>query len=255
MTSPQRDASTVASRIDLPFSALIRSATAGARSSARSAARSRMRSRSWAGVRRHTAAPATAAVTAASASAGPARGTVPTTRPSHGEVISSTAPDTAARRSPPMIIVALNRALPRVVKATFRTCRALNVAFRTTPRPSVDLRLRHRRAGLQEVEVAALVGLRDVLQVQRAVAAAVLRGRLLPVGAALLQLLVGHLELETAPRDVQLDQVAGADQRQRPPDVALRRDVQHAGAVAGAGHARIGDADHVADPLLQDLLR
>ena len=103
MTSPQRDASTVASRIDLPFSALISAATADARSSARSAARSRMRSRSWAGVRRHSAAPWTAAATAASQSAVPARGTVPTTRPSHGEVISSTAPEAAAaarRRRP-----------------------------------------------------------------------------------------------------------------------------------------------------------
>src|SRR3954471_12676933 len=39
---------------------------------------------------------------------------------------------------------------------------------------SVDLGLGDGRAGLQEVEVAALVGLGDVLQVQRPVAAAVL---------------------------------------------------------------------------------
>src|SRR3954471_13612098 len=202
LATPQRDASTVASRIDLPFSALIRSATAGARSSARSAARSRMRSRSWAGVRRHTAAPSTAAATAASASGGPARGTVPTTRPSQGEVISSTAPDTAARRSPPIIIVAVITCSPRCQEGHLPDASCPEGGLPDMSAALVDLRLRHRRAGLQEVEVAALVGLRDVLQVQRAVAAAVLRGRLLPVGAALLQLLVGHLELETAPRDV-----------------------------------------------------
>ena len=52
-------------------------------------------------------------------------------------------------------------------------------------RGSAGVGLGRRAAGRQEVEVAALVGLRDVLQVQRAVAAGVLRRRLLstPPGA------------------------------------------------------------------------
>ena len=50
-------------------------------------------------------------------------------------------------------------------------------------------------------------------------------------------------------------EVAASDQRQRPADEALRGDVQHAGTVARTAHARIGDADHVAHALLQQLLR
>src|SRR3712207_7395565 len=45
------------------------------------------------------------------------------------------------------------------------------------------------------------------------------------------------------------------DERQRTTDVRLRRHVQHAGAVAGPAHARVGDAHHVAHALLEDLLR
>ena len=108
----------------------------------------------------------------------------------------------------------------------------------------------------EEVEVAALVGLRDVLQVQRAVAAAVLRRGRLPVGPALLQLLVGDVQRRAAARGhVELDHVAVADERERAADVRLRRHVQHAGAVAGAAHARVGDAHHVAHALLEQLLR
>ena len=40
-----------------------------------------------------------------------------------------------------------------------------------------------------------------------------------------------------------------------PPTIALRGDVQNAGAIGGAAHARIGDAHHVANAALQDLLR
>ena len=55
--------------------------------------------------------------------------------------------------------------------------------------------------------------------------------------------------------DVDRDQVAGPHQRQRPADVRLGRDVQDAGAVAGAAHARVADPHHVAHALLQQLLR
>ena len=42
---------------------------------------------------------------------------------------------------------------------------------------------------------------------------------------------------------------------QRPADAAFRAYMQHAGAVARAAHARIGDAHHVANARLEQLLR
>ena len=55
----------------------------------------------------------------------------------------------------------------------------------------MDLRLRDRLPGLQEVEVAALVGLGDVLGVERAVTPLELRPRGPPLFAALVLRLVG----------------------------------------------------------------
>src|SRR3712207_8933150 len=81
---------------------------------------------------------------------------------------------------------------------------------------SVDLRLRDRCALPEEVEVTALVRLRDVLQVQRAVAAGELGGGLLPVRPPLLELLVADVQGEAAALDVQLDQGAVANERERP---------------------------------------
>ena len=120
---------------------------------------------------------------------------------------------------------------------------------------AVDLRLGGRRGAFEKIEVAALVGLRDVLLIERAEAALELRRRLLPRGAAARELGVAHLELELARRHVELDQVAVAHERQRAADERLRRDVQHARAVARAAHARVGDAHHVAHALREQLLR
>ena len=97
------------------------------------------------------------------------------------------------------------------------------------------------RRALEEIEVAALVGLRDVLLVERAEAALVARRRRLPRGAAARELGVAHLELELARRHVELDQVAVPHERERTADERLRRDVQHARAVARAAHPRVGD--------------
>src|SRR5882724_93052 len=114
---------------------------------------------------------------------------------------------------------------------------------------SMNLRLGHRRLALQEIEVAALVGLADVLGEHRAIAARIFRRRLFPGGLAAGHLGVADMQMDRALVDVDLDLVAGLHEVERPADEALRRDVQDAGAVARAAHAAVGDADHVADAL------
>src|SRR5207237_54604 len=75
-----------------------------------------------------------------------------------------------------------------------------------------------RKLRPEEIEVAALVSLEDVLEVEPAVAAAVSgRGRP-PLSAAAGQLGVGDVQLEAAAGDVQLDLVAIAHERERAAD-------------------------------------
>ena len=59
----------------------------------------------------------------------------------------------------------------------------------------------------------------------------------------------GHLG-----RDVEGDRVAGPDQGQRPADMRLGRDVQHARAVTRAAHPGVGDPHHVPHALLQQVV-
>ena len=54
---------------------------------------------------------------------------------------------------------------------------------------------------------------------------------------------------------IQLNLVARLHKRQRTAHVALRRKMQHAHAVAGAAHAGIGEAHHIAHALLQQFVR
>ena len=63
------------------------------------------------------------------------------------------------------------------------------------------------------------------------------------------------VEVEPPGLHVERDLVARLDQCERPSGERLGRDVQHAGPVGRAGHARVGDPDHVADARLQQLLR
>src|SRR5205085_8935639 len=76
---------------------------------------------------------------------------------------------------------------------------------------------RHERAALadQEVEVGAVARLQHMVDVELPVAALEWRFGRLPTGAALLQLTLAHQELQLALRDVQLDLVAVAHERQR----------------------------------------
>ena len=57
----------------------------------------------------------------------------------------------------------------------------------------------------------------------------------------------GDEEVEAAGFDVEGDAVAGADDGERAADGGLGRDVEDDGAEGGAGHAGVGDADHVLD--------
>src|SRR5438876_410382 len=93
---------------------------------------------------------------------------------------------------------------------------------------SMNLRLGHRRLALEKIEVAALVGLADVLGEHRAVAARVFRRRLFPGSLAAGQLAVADVQMDRALVDVDLDLVAGLHEVERAADKALRRDVQNA---------------------------
>src|SRR3970040_1417885 len=83
----------------------------------------------------------------------------------------------------------------------------------------------------ENVEVAALVRLLDVLREDRAVAARVVRRSRLPRLAPPRKLLFAHLELESPRLDVELDEISILHQRERTADKGLRRHVQHARAV------------------------
>src|SRR3984957_1947900 len=64
------------------------------------------------------------------------------------------------------------------------------------------------------------------------------RGR---ICAAARQLVVADMQMDAPRGDVDLDLVAGLHQGKRTTDKAFRRDVQNAGAVAGAAHAGVGN--------------
>src|SRR6266508_6895934 len=125
---------------------------------------------------------------------------------------------------------------------------------RGTP-PSAGIGFRGLAPRGEEVEVAALIGLGDVRRVQRAVPARVPGRWRGPCGAAPGQLRRGYLQFEPALLDVEADGVAVAHQRQRPTHMRLGSDVQDAGAIAGTGHPRVGDPDHVPDAAFEQPVR
>ena len=123
--------------------------------------------------------------------------------------------------------------------------------------PQIDVRLGNcgRVAGLEKVEIAAFVGLRDVPLVQHRITSPVTAGRRLPCLPCAAAVRRRRRADGCAAPDVDRDQVAAVDQRQRAADRALRRDVQHARAVVCSAHARVRDADHVAHALREQLFR
>ena len=62
------------------------------------------------------------------------------------------------------------------------------------------------------------------------------------------------VQVEAAVGDVEGDLVAGLDEGEWAAGEGLGRDVEDAGSVGGAGHAGVGDPDHVSDAGLQQLL-
>src|SRR5689334_13345907 len=98
----------------------------------------------------------------------------------------------------------------------------------------MNFRLRGRCTREQEIEIAAFVGLADMLRKHRAIAALVMRLRRGPGGTALCKLLVGDMQVNAASGDIDLDLVAGLHQSQRPADKTLRCHMQDASAVTGA---------------------
>src|SRR5438552_15164391 len=87
---------------------------------------------------------------------------------------------------------------------------------------SVDLGLGRGRPRLEEIEIAALVGLRDVLEVELAETARVARCRRLPGGAAARELVRIDEKLQLSRRHVERDAVAVADEGERAADEGLR---------------------------------
>src|SRR6516162_361550 len=87
-------------------------------------------------------------------------------------------------------------------------------------------RLHARAARLKKIEIAAFVGLADVLGIKRTVTARVARRRRLPGGAAARELLFGNMQMNAARRHVHLNLVAGLNEGERAADEAFRRHVQ-----------------------------
>ncbi len=120
---------------------------------------------------------------------------------------------------------------------------------------SEDIGLGRRRAGLQEIEIAALIGLGDMLLEDDAVTAREVRRGLDPGGLAPGEFSIVDQHVQTAVGHVEHDLVAGLDQGEGAADMRFRRDMQHAGAVMGAAHARIGDPQDIADAFGQEFFR
>src|SRR3954462_5260110 len=81
------------------------------------------------------------------------------------------------------------------------------------PSHSMDFRIGCRRSSVQEIEIAAFVGLRDMPREKRAIPSTEARRRGFPLRATLREIGIAHLELELAFIDVELDQVTVLHER------------------------------------------
>ena len=76
-----------------------------------------------------------------------------------------------------------------------------------------------------------------------------------PGGAPPRQFFVADVQMDFARGDIDFDLVAGLHEGQRAADKTFRRDVQDTGAVTGAAHARVGDAQHVFNAGFEEFFR
>ena len=107
---------------------------------------------------------------------------------------------------------------------------------------------------VEEMKVAAFVSLRDFLFEKFAVAAGEAFFRRRPGGLALGEFVIADVKGEGSVLGVEFDEVAVLHESQRSADGGFRRDVKDASAVRGARHAGIGDAENVADSLLEEIV-
>ena len=128
---------------------------------------------------------------------------------------------------------------------------AVGMASISTAARLVNFRLWNRPERRQKIEIAAVVGLSDMLGIKRTIAARIMRRGRFPGGLAAGQFRIRDMQMNAARRDVDFDLVAGLNESQRPADETLRRDMQNTSAVTGTAHARIGDAQHIPDAGLQ----
>ena len=119
----------------------------------------------------------------------------------------------------------------------------------------MDLWLGDGSGAFQEIKVATFVSLFDVLHEKFSVAAGKDAFLWAPGGPAAGQFIVAHEHIALAGGDVQFDEVALFQQRQRTADEGFGRDVEDAGAITCAAHASVGNADHVADASFEQLFR
>src|SRR5690606_6209895 len=87
---------------------------------------------------------------------------------------------------------------------------------RDLPHASVDVRFRDLGASVEKAKVAAFRSLGDLPLVELRVAAAIATLPRLPFGTASLERFLGYIEVDTALRDVDLDEVSVAHQGQWP---------------------------------------
>src|SRR5690349_19706100 len=92
----------------------------------------------------------------------------------------------------------------------------------------------------EEIQIGSLVSLLHVLDIKLVVTALRRLGRL-PGGATLRALSLAHIEMQSARRHIELDDVAGLHERERSASRRLGRHVQNHGAIRRAAHACIRD--------------
>src|SRR5258708_11868321 len=120
---------------------------------------------------------------------------------------------------------------------------------------SVNFRFGNLPLAGEEIEIAAFVGLPDMGGEHGPIAAKVAWRRLFPRRAAAIEFLLRDVQVDAPRRYVDLDHVAGLNERQWPAYEALPRHMQDAGAVARPAHAPLRDAHHVAHARLHQLFR